>query len=180
MDTSSVLAFCLAAAVLIAVPGPSVVFVVSRSVVFGRRTGLLTVLGNAAGEWIHVVVVAIGVGAVVAASATAFTVIKVAGGLYLIGLGVMTLRRPRQADPHAIPTPATRRTLADAFMVGVLNPKTLVFLAAFLPQFVAPGQWAPTVQMLILGAIFVGIALVLDSCWALAANRARGLIMRSA
>jgi threonine/homoserine/homoserine lactone efflux protein len=176
------LGFAALAAVIIAVPGPSVLFVVGRAVAYGRRTALLTVLGNAAGVGVVVVLVAVGLGAVVARSATVLTVVKLAGAAYLVWLGIDAIRHSRSmaralARSPAGPKPG-RNVLGEGFVVGVLNPKTAVFFAAVLPQFVDPATSHPSLQMLLLGAVFLLIALVLDSLWGLGAAQARAWLGR--
>src|SRR4051794_34825399 len=135
----SLLAFTVAAFVLIIVPGPSVLFVVSRGVALGRRAALLSVLGNESGLAVHVVAVSLGLGAVVAGSAAVFTVLKLAGAGYLVFLGVKAVRSRRSLrgvlDAATLPKRG-RRLLGEGFLVGVGNPKVIIFLAAILPQFV--------------------------------------------
>jgi threonine/homoserine/homoserine lactone efflux protein len=182
MPTDRLLAFALTALVLIAVPGPSVLFTVSRALTIGRRGALLTVAGNAAGGYLQVVAVAFGVGALVQRSVELFTVPKLIGAAYLIFLGVQAIRHRRSlTDALATPPPSTRtrRVLADGFMVGIANPKTAVFFLAVLPQFLDRGAGTVTLQLLVLGAIFYAIALVCDSLWAIAAGSARLWFARS-
>ncbi|HTW12665.1 MAG TPA: LysE family translocator [Solirubrobacteraceae bacterium] len=169
------IAFAATAFVVIAIPGPSVLFVVGRALVAGRRVALLSVLGNSIGEYAQVVAVAFGIGALAEQSVAAFTTLRLAGGAYLIFLGVRTFgqRRALAAALNAAPAPrSTRRAFGEAFVVGVTNPKTVVFLAAILPQFTNRGATVAT-QILVLGLIFMAIALVSDTTWALAAGRFR-------
>jgi threonine/homoserine/homoserine lactone efflux protein len=177
MSGDRVLAFAALAAVIIAVPGPSVLFVVGRAVAYGRRAALLTVLGNAAGVGVVVLLVAVGLGAVVARSATLFTVIKLAGALYLIWLGIDAIRHSRSMASALARAPSGPRpghhVMREGFVVGLLNPKTAVFFAAVLPQFIDPAAAHPSVQMTMLGAVFLLIALVFDSIWGLSAAQAR-------
>jgi threonine/homoserine/homoserine lactone efflux protein len=176
------LAFTLAAFVLIAVPGPSVLFVVTRSMTLGRRAGLATVLGNALGVYVQITAVAFGLGALVEDSAEVYTAVKLVGAAYLVLLGVQAVRHrgALAAALHASPAPRTgRRVLADAFLVGIANPKVIVFFAAVLPQFVDRSSGAVSLQMLLLGAVFFVIALVSDGAWALAAGAARTWLARS-
>ncbi|WP_306368766.1 LysE family translocator [Nocardiopsis sp. CC223A] len=173
------LAFVPVVLLLVLVPGPSVLFVVGRSLSLGRRGGLLSVLGNALGNLPLIVAVACGVGAVVAASATAFTALKLAGAAYLVWLGVSAIRhRHRAALPEPVDGTATR-LLVQGFVVGATNPKTLVFFAAVLPQFTDPAAGSVPAQILLLGAVFVAVALVCDALWALGAGRARHWFARS-
>jgi threonine/homoserine/homoserine lactone efflux protein len=174
--------FALLSLALIVVPGPNVLFVVSRSLQQGRAAGLAAVTGGALGEFVQVVAVALGVGAVVEASATVFSVVKLAGAAYLVYLGVQAIRH-RRALAEALGQRAegrpVRRMLADGFVVGVTNPKAIVFFVAVLPQFAERAAGHVPEQMLLLGAIFVGIALVSDSVWALTAGTARVWLARS-
>jgi threonine/homoserine/homoserine lactone efflux protein len=176
------LAFVLTAFVVIAIPGPSVLFVVARALAGGPRVAVLTVVGNALGEYVQVIAVAIGVGALAEQSVAAFTVLKLAGGAYLIYLGVRTFRE-RKSLAAAISAPAAPRSDRRAFLegatVGVTNPKTVVFLAAILPQFVSRTAGDVPVQILVLGAVFAAIAIVSDTIWALVAGGFRAWFSRS-
>jgi threonine/homoserine/homoserine lactone efflux protein len=176
MDPSRVLAFAGVALLVIIFPGPSVLFIVSRSLSLGRVPALITVAGNELGEFAQVCAVAVGIGTLVAASATAFTVIKLLGAAYLVVLGIQTVRG-RGASSGPAPGRSAgilrRRVLLQAFVVGVSNPKTAVFLAAVLPQFAAPGLGHVPLQLLVLGLVWTAIALLCDSVWALAASAAR-------
>src|SRR3954466_9958471 len=179
---SSLLAFALASVALIVIPGPSVLFVIGRSLALGRAGGLLSVLGNALGMLPLVVAVALGIGAIVAQSVVIFTVIKFAGAAYLVYLGVQAIRHRRHTAVTHEAVAARRprvRILAEGFVVGLTNPKSLVFFVAVLPQFVDyTGGWIPG-QMFELGVVFLLIALACDSVWALAAGTARGWFGRS-
>lgn len=173
---TTAVAFALASLALIAVPGPSVLFTVSRSISYGRRGGLLNVLGNGLGQIPLVVAVAAGVGALVASSVAALTVIKILGAAYLAYLGVQTIRhrnRPSAVADTRARTLSRKRLLLQGFTVGVTNPKSIVFLVAILPQFVDPSRDDVPVQLVALGMIFVLVALALDSIWALVAGGAR-------
>jgi threonine/homoserine/homoserine lactone efflux protein len=176
LPTAHLLEFALISLALIVVPGPNVLFAVSRSLQHGRIAGLAAVTGGQAGVYVLVVAVALGIGTLVERSAAVFTVIKLAGAAYLIFLGVQAFRHRRsltaalsvRTDPKPV-----RRMLADGFVVGITNPKAMVFFAAVLPQFSSPADGHIPLQMLLLGAVFVGIALVSDSTWALIAGTAR-------
>jgi threonine/homoserine/homoserine lactone efflux protein len=182
MPTDHLLAFVFLAFVLIVVPGPSVLFVVTRSLTLGRGAGVATVVGNAAGAYTQVIAVAFGLGALVQESIAVFTAIKLAGAAYLVYLGVQSFRH-RRALAAALYAPVEpkvlRRILADGFLVGVFNPKVIVFFMAVLPQFVDPGGGSVAVQLLVLGAIFCAIALLCDSTWALLAGAARTWLVSS-
>ncbi|WP_091120796.1 LysE family translocator [Nocardioides terrae] len=175
-------AFLVASILFIQVPGPSLLFTLGRALTVGRRDALLSVVGNAAGLLVQVVGVAVGLGAVVAASAQAFTALKLAGAAYVVYLGVQAIRHRGDARLALEATADARRTTAwvsvrTGLVVGATNPKTIVFFAAFLPQFVGhDGATAP--QLLLLGLIFGALACASDSCWALAAGRARDWFAR--
>lgn len=175
VDARSLAAFAVTAFLLIVVPGPSVLFVISRGVTLGRKAALLTVVGNAAGVMVMVVVVAAGLGAVLERSAVLFDAIRFAGAAYLVYLGVQAIRHRRELSTvlDVTATRPSRHILREGFVVGVTNPKLIVFFTAVLPQFVDPDAGPVPVQLLLFGTVFVAIALVMDSCWGLAAGTAR-------
>ena len=176
------LTFSVAAFALIVIPGPSVLFVVGRGMALGRRAALATVLGNAAGQYVQIVLVALGAGAVVERSVAVYTAFKLVGAAYLVVLGLRAIRHRRSlahvVDAALQPRSAVR-IVREGFVVGVSNPKSLVFFAAILPQFVDQSLGHTTVQMLLLGLIFIAIALVSDSAWGMAAGTARAWLSRS-
>ena len=181
-SSSQLLAFALAAFALIVVPGPSVLFTVSRSLALGRVAGVATVAGNSAGIYVQAVAVAFGVGYLVQRSMIAFTVIKLAGAVYLAFLGIQAIRHRRSlagALGAGVEKKTVARIVADGFTVGLTNPKGIIFFTAVLPQFVDRQAGHVPAQMLVLGAVFVGVALVSDNAWALAAGTARGWFTRS-
>ncbi|MFI9010311.1 LysE family translocator [Actinosynnema sp. NPDC053489] len=182
VTTDRLIAFAAVSLLLIVIPGPSVLFVVGRALAQGRRAALVTVLGNTLGAYALVVAVAFGVGAVVERSAVVFTALKLVGAAYLVYLGVKAVRQ-RGALPAAFAGGGAARgglrTLWEGFAVGVANPKTIVFFAAVLPQFVDRAQGGVAVQMLLLGLVFNLIAVTCDSAWGLAAATARDWFARS-
>ncbi|OLT08791.1 lysine transporter LysE [Pseudonocardia sp. CNS-004] len=174
-SVETLLAFTLAGVVLVIIPGPSVLFIVGRALAHGRRAALASVAGNTAGASLVVIVVALGLGAVAAQSIAFFTTLKLVGAAYLVYLGVQTIRNrgdliAKLGEPAA---PADRRLFLQGVIVGVTNPKVLVFFAAVLPQFVDTEAGSATTQMLVLGLLFAIIAASLDSVWGLAAGTAR-------
>ncbi|MBS1264511.1 MAG: Homoserine/homoserine lactone efflux protein [Acidimicrobiaceae bacterium] len=172
----SLVSFAALAVVLVPIPGPSVMFVIARAVSLGRRAALLTVVGNAGGLYLQVLLVAVGLGAVVERSVAAFTVVKLVGAGYLVWLGVQAVRHRRELSQvlDAAGTVRRRRSLVlDGFVVGLTNPKTVLFFTAILPQFIEAGGAPASSQMAVLGLVFVVIALVLDSAWGLVAGMAR-------
>lgn len=179
---ANLLAFSLVAIPIILIPGPSVLFVIGRSLSLGRIGGLLSVLGNAIGAYVAVIAVAFGVGFVIAESVVLFTVIKIVGAAYLIYLGVQAIRHRRaraEAATATVPPTAKWKLLVQGFVVGITNPKTIVFFIAVLPQFVDHAAGNIPAQLLTLGSLFMAIALVSDSAWALAAGFARDWFGRS-
>lgn len=176
------LAFAAVALLLVLIPGPSVLFIVTRAVTLGRPAALTTVLGNTTGQYLQVTAVALGIGVLIERSVLAFSAVKLLGAVYLVILGVRTLRHRHQLGSQLTFRPAAsdrRRVWRDGLVVGITNPKTAVFFAAVLPQFVFRSQPAVPLQILLLGLVWVGIALVVDSCWALLAVRGSRLIGRS-
>jgi threonine/homoserine/homoserine lactone efflux protein len=171
-----ILAFAGVAVVLVAVPGPSVVFTISRALTSGRRTALLNVVGNTIGLVVQVVAAAFGLGAVIERSAAVFTGVKLAGAAYLVWLGVQAIRH-RRSLTETIAAEAgplsPLRAVRDGVVVGATNPKTIALFLVVMPQFVARDAGHVASQLLVLGLVFPLIALVLDSCWALAAGTAR-------
>ena len=182
LPTTHLLAFTLVSFALIVVPGPNVLFVISRSLQLGRAAGVGTAVGGQIGVYAQVTAVAFGVGVLVERSVAIFTAIKLAGAAYLIYLGVQAVRHRRSLAETLGTTVAKKtasRILWDGFLVGATNPKVAVYFAAVLPQFVDRSAGHVTLQMLLLGAIFIGIAVLSDGCWALAAGTARAWIARS-
>ena len=176
------LAYALASAILIVIPGPSVLFTVGRALAYGRRAALATVLGNVAGNYLVATCVAFGLGSLVQRSAQVFLAVKLAGALYLIYLGVQAIRhRGTLAGAFAAGQPARSdgRAVRDGFLVGVTNPKAFILFGAVLPQFVDRSAGHVPVQMLLLALISVTIGLASDSTWALAAGGLRAWFARS-
>ena len=172
-DPSRLGLFIGAALVLLLTPGPAVLYVVTRSVAQGPRAGLVSVLGVHAGTLVHVAAAVAGLSALLAASATAFSVVKYLGAAYLIYLGVRQVRA-RAADavdarPDA--APGLSRAFVDGFVVNVLNPKTALFFLAFLPQFASVTRGAVSAQIACLGLVFVALGLITDALYALTAGR---------
>jgi threonine/homoserine/homoserine lactone efflux protein len=176
VSMEQVLAFGVAAFVLIAIPGPSVVFVIGRALAYGRGVALASVAGNSLGLLLVMVLVALGLGVVVAESVAVFTVLKLAGAAYLVFLGVQAIRHRHgihvDAESHRTPL-ALPRAMRQGFVVGVSNPKAFMIFAAVLPQFVDRGEGHVQAQMLLLGTLAFVIGLLSDSVWAVLAARLR-------
>jgi threonine/homoserine/homoserine lactone efflux protein len=181
-DATTFALFAAACLAFLAIPGPSVFYIVTRSLVQGRRAGVTSMLGVQAGGLVHVVAAAFGVSALIASSATAFTVVKYAGAAYLVFLGLRKLLS-RAPDEEVEPEPRGPRSSAHLFghgvIVNVLNPKTALFFLAFLPQFVDPSAGPVAPQMLVLGTMLVGLGVLSDGTYALLAAGA-GNKLRSA
>ena len=169
-------AFLLASFVLAVTPGPGVLYIVTRSLVQGRCFGLVSVAGIALGNLGNAFAASVGLAALFAVSSLAFSVVKYAGALYLVYLGVQMLRSSPAENSAAPPSAAPLgRIFRDGFVVALLNPKTTVFFAAFLPQFLSPTA-PPMFQSMVLGFLFVAIAVVTDSIYALAAGAATPIL----
>lgn len=189
VSTDRFLAFAAMSLLVIVIPGPSVLFVIGRALAHGRRTALATVLGNVLGSYVLVIAVALGIGALVARSASVFTAVKLAGAAYLVLLGVQAYRHRKdmrlgvvaigETVAAARPAHGDLRTVADGVLVGVTNPKGIVFFAAVLPQFVDHTAGHLPSQMLLLGLIPITIGLITDTLWGLGAAAARGWFARS-
>jgi threonine/homoserine/homoserine lactone efflux protein len=163
-------AFVLASIVLAITPGPGVLYIVTRSIVQGRRSGLVSVAGVALGNLGNALAASFGLAALFAVSSLAFSVVKFAGALYLVYLGVKMLRSSPVENPAIAPTTEPLgHVFRDGLVVALLNPKTTIFFAAFLPQFLSASA-PPIFQSMALGSLFVAIAAVTDSAYALAAG----------
>lgn len=181
-STTTLLAFGAATLLIVIVPGPSVAYVVARSLRYGRRAGLLSMFGLETGALVHVLLAAVGLAAVVASVPVAIDVIRWLGAAYLGFLGIRQLTERRGADDepvgrHAAPVSITaRRLFAEGVLVDLLNPKTALFFLAFLPQFVRVDRGPAAPQVVVLGLCFVVVAAVVDSLYALAAGGLAGRV----
>jgi threonine/homoserine/homoserine lactone efflux protein len=172
-------AFLVASLILAVTPGPGVFYIVTRSLLQGRRYGLASVAGVALGNLGNAIGASIGLAALFAISSVAFTIVKYAGAAYLVYLGFQALRAPGPETQAGVPQPAALWPIfRDGFIVALLNPKTAIFFAAFLPQFMSHDA-APVMQGIALGALFVAIAAVTDSIYALAASAAAPVLAQA-
>lgn len=183
-SSSQWFAFLVASILFIQVPGPSLLFTIGRALTVGRRDALLSVVGNGLGLVLQVLLVAVGLGAVVAASATAYTILKLAGAAYVVWLGIQAIRHRGDAR-RALEGMSTRHEVANAWkslrtglVVGATNPKTIVFFVAFMPQFTNEAAGGTGLQVAVLGLAFGVMAIASDSIWALAASKARDWFAR--
>ena len=180
MPSPSTLAlFCAASLALAVVPGPAVAYIVTQSVDRGRRAGLLSAMGVATGGLVHVAAATAGLSALLASSASAFTVVKLVGAAYLIAIGLLRLLGRGDGDPAELEPIPRRRVFAQGVVVNVLNPKTALFFLAFLPQFVDRHHWPLALQVGLLGCIFVAIAVASDSTYAVVAAALAGRVRGS-
>ncbi len=181
---SQLATFFVASILIIIAPGPSVLFTLARGVAWGRAVAVLTVLGNSLGTLLLSVIVALGLGPLLASSKTFSTVLQMAGGCYLLWLGVDALRH-RHAHAQAMVAreaerPSRLHVVRQGFTVGILNPKSLVFFAAVFPHFVNRSKGHVTVQLLIFGLIFSVMAFCSDGTWGFIAGTAREWLSGSA
>ena len=166
--------FVAAALVILLIPGPAVLYLVTRSLAQGRRAGFVSVLGLSTGALAHVVAATVGLSAILVASATAFNAVKLLGAAYLVYLGVRVLLATRQsAEREAEPPRTSSRIFTDGIIVSLFNPKIGVFFLAFLPQFVDPAGSPVWQQVLFLGLLYVGLALITDGMYVLLASGLR-------
>jgi threonine/homoserine/homoserine lactone efflux protein len=177
LPTKHLLEFLVTVYVLILIPGPSVLFVVSRGVAMGRRAALATVAGNATGFALQLLLVSLGVGTIVARSDAVFTTLKLLGAAYLVLLGVRNIRdRKALAEIFGgteVRPKSLRSIVREGFFVGATNPKGIIIFTAVLPQFIDRSQGHVTVQLALLGTICIVIALLSDGVWAIASGTAR-------
>lgn len=176
MPTGSTIAlFSLAAIALAVVPGPAVTYIVTQSVDKGRRAGLVSALGVSSGGLVHVAAATVGLSALVASSATAFTTVKLVGAAYLVAVGIRRiLARDDEADVIDPPAAPLQKVFVQGVVVNILNPKTALFFLAFLPQFVDTHRGSTWTQIAFLGCLFVLIALCSDAAYALLADALAG------
>lgn len=180
LDGGVLLPFVAATALMLAVPGPSVLYVVARSVEQGRAAGIYSMLGLETGAMIHVLAAAGGLAALLASCPPAFTTLKIAGAGYLLYLGIRQFRTRPVLQSSAVLRRSPRRDLyCRGVLVDLLNPKTALFFVAFLPQFVDPARGSVATQMAVLGMLFVALAAVCDGSYALVAGGLAPRIGRS-
>jgi threonine/homoserine/homoserine lactone efflux protein len=172
--------FVVASLVLLLTPGPAVLFIVARSVQQGRAAGLVSVLGIHLGTIVHITAAAVGLSALLVQSALAFAIVKYLGAAYLIWIGIRTLMA-KDPDPETrvMKAEPLGRVFRDGFVVNLFNPKTAIFFLSFLPQFVDPAGAAVHWQILVLGLTFMGLGMISDAMFALAAGAAGDFLRRS-
>jgi threonine/homoserine/homoserine lactone efflux protein len=179
-DPSRLALFVGAALLLLVVPGPSVLYIVTQSVSHGRRAGMASVAGITTGTLVHIAAATIGLSALLASSALAFDVVKYLGAAYLIVVGLRRLAGLERAGGAQVPKSRDfRRLYRQGIVVNTLNPKTALFFLAFLPQFVDSTRGAAWAQILLLGLLFAGLGFVSDGVWAFVAGTLGERLRRS-
>lgn len=175
LDSNLVMSFCLTAAVIVLLPGPSVMFVVSRALAVGRPGAVAAAAGDSLGQTVQGLLAALGIGALIAESELLYTVIKFGGAIYLVAMGVSTLRHRRRAatDTQSGVSSGRRSELRKGFVVGASNPKTIVFFIAALPQFVDHGRGNVLLQMLVLLLAYGVMGWIADTLWGVAGSSVR-------
>lgn len=182
MSMATLLAFSAAALVLLVIPGPAVMYIIARSATQGRRAGIVSVAGIHLGTIVHIVAAMIGLSALLAASATAFSIVKLVGAAYLFWLGVQSIRSYRNhtvADEQTASSRSLRRVFLDGTILNVLNPKTAIFFLSFVPQFIDPRTAHPVLDVATLGALFIVLGFFTDGAYALAGGWVGALLRRS-
>lgn len=171
ISSATLVAFAAASLLLLLLPGPAVMYIITRSATQGRKAGLVSVAGIHLGTLFHIVAAMVGLSAILAASATAFSAVKLVGAGYLIWLGAQSLRAYRRGmvatAPPTIEPRSLRKVFADGVVLNVLNPKTAIFFLSFVPQFVDPNATSAAASVATLGAVFVVIGLITDGIYAL-------------
>jgi threonine/homoserine/homoserine lactone efflux protein len=178
-STSNLIGFLLLAIVIIVVPGPSVLFAIGRALVLGTRLAVLSVLGNALGVGLQIILVALGLGVVIQQSPAVFFTIKVIGALTIAYLGIKAFADRSKLELADEATSSSSTVLKQSIVVGITNAKTFVFFVAALPSFVSPADGNPIVQMLFLGLIFSIIGIASDMAYAVSAGKARDWLSTS-
>ena len=170
--------FLLAAVIIAAIPGPGIFYVAARTLSGGRQAGIASTFGTALGGLVHVIAGGVGVSAIILASAQFFTLLKLAGALYLIWLGIRTFREAGNAPPEQIAPIGAKRAFREGVVIEALNPKTAAFFLAFIPQFLEPAAGYPALQFMALGLISVALNTFADVIVAAMTSTARAHLVR--
>jgi threonine/homoserine/homoserine lactone efflux protein len=179
LDASTLVPFVVASAILILIPGPAVLYIVSTGIGRGRRLALASMLGIETGALFHVAAAAVGLSAVVASSVVAYSVVKYAGAVYLVYLGVKTLRSHDDSHPLRIPGSISAvGAFKRGVVVNILNPKVALFFLAFLPQFVDRSHGSVATQLVLLGFLFIAVAVVIDGVYAITSGLIGNLVVQ--
>ncbi len=174
----SLLAFGIASLALLVIPGPAVLYIINRSVADGRNVALSAVAGLEIGNFMHVIAATVGLSAVIATSAAAFSAVKWIGAGYLIYIGIRTLVTKPQAVNQLNDPMSRRRAFTQGIVVNTFNPKVALFFLSFLPQFIDANRGSAALQSLVLGSTFVVLGCISDSLFAILASALRGTLLR--
>lgn len=174
----SLLAFGIASLALLVIPGPAVLYIINRSVADGRNVALAAVAGLEIGNFMHVIAATVGLSAVIATSAAAFSAVKWIGAGYLIYIGIRTLATKAQAVNQLNDPMSRRRAFTQGIVVNTFNPKVALFFLSFLPQFIDADRGSAALQSLVLGSTFVVLGCISDSLFAILASALRGTLLR--
>jgi threonine/homoserine/homoserine lactone efflux protein len=177
MSTTSISLFLLAALMIAVIPGPGIFYVAARTLSGGRQAGIASTFGTALGGLVHVVAGAVGISAIIVASAQLFTVLKLIGALYLVWLGIRTFRDAGNRLPEPVDAAGAQRSFREGVLVEALNPKTAAFFLAFIPQFVEPAAGHPALQFIALGLISVALNTIADVIVVIFAAKARATMV---
>ena len=180
VDISTIILFVGAALVLLVIPGPAVIYIITRSIDQGRAAGVISALGISVGTFIHVVAAVLGLSAILISSATAFSVVKYIGAIYLIYLGIRELINRREIDfqEHFEKNVPLKKIFFEGILVNLLNPKLALFMLAFLPQFVKISNGPVALQILTLGFILIALGFTSDTIYALLSSSVRGWLRK--
>ena len=178
MNGTNFTLFLLAALVIAAVPGPGIFYVAARTLSGGKSAGIASTFGTALGGLVHVIAGGLGVSAIILASAELFTVLKFAGAVYLVWLGIKTFREARELLPQKAIAVGTQRVFREGVLVEALNPKTAAFFLAFIPQFIDPAGGYPALQFITLGLVSVALNTLVDFIVVLMASTAHSGLTR--
>jgi threonine/homoserine/homoserine lactone efflux protein len=174
----SLLAFGIASLALLVIPGPAVLYIINRSIADGRKVALTSVVGLEIGNFMHVIAATVGLSAVIATSAAAFSVVKWIGAGYLVYIGIRTLATKPQAISQLNDPMSRRRAFTQGIVVNTFNPKVALFFLSFLPQFIDADRGSAALQSLVLGSTFVILGCISDSLFAVLASALRGTLLR--
>jgi threonine/homoserine/homoserine lactone efflux protein len=174
----SLLAFGIASLALLVIPGPAVLYIINRSVADGRNVALAAVAGLEIGNFMHVIAATVGLSAVIATSAAAFSAVKWIGAGYLIYIGIRTIATKAQAVNQLNDPMSRRRAFTQGIVVNTFNPKVALFFLSFLPQFIDTDRGSAALQSLVLGSTFVVLGCISDSLFAILASALRGTLLR--
>lgn len=178
-EGSVIISFAIASYILIVIPGPAVFYILARTINQGKKAGIVSVIGVALGAFVHIIAAILGISAILSASAIAYSILKYAGAAYLLYLGLKTLFSWEKGKEIVVKEKSRKKIFKEAVLVNILNPKAALFFMAFLPQFTNPALGSISSQILVLGLVFVLIAIISDSIYVIFASAIRTVLNRS-